>query len=745
MTEAVRIDFMIGGVADVMSAFDSIEKRMVRAEKGATTFALRESRTRVDTAGKEAKDRARITEKERKEREATYTALFKQIDKAEKLATQATDKAEKDRVKSVERAAKEKIAIWKRADAMQSAAIKAGVRETEAAEREKNAIAAKWVRKTERDRRASYQNNVRFARSIGGAVNGGIGNVVSGAGRLAAGAFAVGGGFSIADSVHRSMALEKSAVGFSNSAYVPGVTTRAQVDPKRISAEARRVGIATGMKAEDLVEGTRGYVAKSSDFKGGMANMEFFAKLAKATDTKFEDVTGMAGLLRAQNSNLDDKGMKSMLMNVVSQGKQGSVEVSDLAKAAGSITKTSAMYGMNQSAAQRELLGLSQIAARTSGGSVQEAATEISNLGGDALKHHKEINKKLGAGRAITDSHGDLIAPSLLAKNVMEATGGNMGKIQEMGFGQRSMKFFEALAPSFKDGGSAGMMKSITDITGSKYDQKDMDQDFATVMSTSSEKFSVAVEKIEQVIQGRLTPWINKMADALERNGPELEKFVNKLADVAEWLGQNPWKGLGLVVAGSITSELAKVALGEAVKATILRMIAGGGSPLPTGGGGGGALPKALAVVGAGAAGAELGKVIVDNITDTTQAGQRAASDQKLSDNALSRQKHMTPEQIARAKDRQKELAKEIGERKGSMGQAGSFGEAALGAIANIVDSKGAQEAQNAAYSGQVQQLKAMQAAMGDLVKSIRESEAALKTGKDSPNSPSRTTSIAKQ
>ncbi len=48
------------------------------------------------------------------------------------------------------------------------------------------------------------------------------------------------------------------------------------------------------------------------------------------------------------------------------------------------------------------------------------------------------------------------------------------------------------------------------------------------------------------------------------------------ILDVAEWLVQNPWKGIGTAVTLSITKELAVAGIGEGIKRLIAGSLSGG-------------------------------------------------------------------------------------------------------------------------------------------------------------------------
>lgn len=583
MPAPVVIDFILRGMPDVTRAFRTVEQAAAASARSQTTSAQRAMRERQSIVDREARDKVRAMLKVDRDVQRIQERAARDAAKAAQQRTRAEQREMQQMVREAEKAANARLRIEQRVDREMAAmrrrqerdrerVVRADERRSEQEARKKASIAAK-------DANREMASRETFRRGIGqGVVSGvtkGAGAVVSGA-RATAGMFAqLGGGFSIADSVARQGALERNAIALSNSAYIPGQNQR--LDPKAIMAQSKIASAETGMDAGDLIEATKAYVAKSADVKGGMENMGFFGQIAKATDTSAQDVAKTAGILRVQNKNLGPEEMKQMLLDVIMQGKQGSVEFEDLAKVAGKVTRSSAAYGGNQADNQRKLLGLSQIAIRTAG-NPNEAATVLSNISSDAAGHSKDIKAVLGEG-AFNERGQIAKGPDEFIADVMEKTGGNLMKIQGMGFGQRSMKMFQALAPTFNEAadaaggtpeqrakaGRAAITQDMGQIIGAKYSQENLGEDLKRVLAGGSEQMEKAMRELRTAVGEQLAPEMLKLVPVLRDSIPALQRLLSSFVSMAEWASQNPFKAIFAIITASIAKEAASAAMGQAI------------------------------------------------------------------------------------------------------------------------------------------------------------------------------------
>ncbi len=615
----VVISFLAQGIPQVQQAFKSIQDAAIRAEKAQTAEATQAGRKRVSAAHQEAREKI-----------AAYKFADREHSKAIKHGVREAEKAAKDEVRAAKDAAKEvaraerdKTRSLKQAESERTQIIKDRISRTQQAERDLD----RWQRRTQqqqarelRDARqvSNEHNRVNRARGrVAEAVLGaGARGVMSGLGRatqmgigLATTAAQLGGGFSLADSAARAGGLDLSARQLMNSAKDTGGLSLSQ-----ITGKARGASVSTGLEAEDLVHATRAYVAKSADFGGGMENMEFFGKVAKSSNTPVEDVARAAGIMRVQNKTLSPTDMKQMVLDMIAQGKEGSVEIEDLAVMAGKATRTSAAYAGTQTDTQRRLLGLTQIAMRTSGKDPAEAATVLSNISSDAMKHSKDVSKVLG--KDFLNKRGQITStPEDFIADVMSATDGNLQKIQKMGFTQRSQKMFQALAPTFNQaGGGAAGRKAILDdmhqVTNATYTQGQVDKDLANILDAPSEQMASAMRELRDAAGEQLLPVFKDMIPVLKDLIPVLvdaakvgiPAFAELMKSIAEFVSAN--KGIitslaanpvGTLVAFEITKSFAAAGL----PAIIRGLFSGAAGGVSVSGAAGGLMKAAGASVGA--------------------------------------------------------------------------------------------------------------------------------------------------
>ncbi len=283
----VVIDFIVKNIPEINRALRSVSQAMAAQEREQARNAQRAAAQNQKLADQEAKGKVNAWRKADAEIKSIQDKAYKDVER------QASAKSRVE-----QRAAQEKVRIMQRTDnevrRIQEQSQRESVRSFERSEAQKNASAAKWLRTREREQErsaaATAASGRRFASAaIGGAASGArlIGRTAMG---LAGTVAQLGGGFSIADSVAQRGELERSAVLLGNSAIgVNGVTAK-DADPKKLMDKAKAASISTGIDANDLVKATRSYVAQSSDFKGGVENMDFFGKVSKATGTSVGEV-----------------------------------------------------------------------------------------------------------------------------------------------------------------------------------------------------------------------------------------------------------------------------------------------------------------------------------------------------------------------------------------------------------------------------------------------------------------------
>lgn len=651
--ESVSYDFQANGVRDVVQAFQTVEQSMLRAEKLSIESARREQQRRLEVLQDGLKRRGSL---EKASLEQLYLEQKGLANREKKLFDMrlAEGKNLADRTKD---------------EAKKLTQYLGHLAE------EQTSKAREEAHKQEQIARDLAARRRQFAERIGGAAVSSVGSMASTAASWGGAALTLGGALSVTTAAQKYLGAESASISLANSMYNPNDKEqqawlrsqgKTRFDDKAIMSLAGQAQAASGIGKDQLASGWQDYIAKSSDWKSvatkeGQGTLVELAKMAKATGTDFGQLMSAAGSLRVQNESLKPDEMLQMMRVIIGQGKMGAVEMKDLASHASVVTSGAGSYAMNQTDAQKALLGLSQIAIRTSG-SPAEAATAVARFSSDVQHKSKDMKKSFGIDAIADKKTGALKAPSELLADIFEKTQGNSAKFGEgkgnVGLGRESVRIAQALMPTYKAAvdiakgkgvkddkelakvGAEAVRKEVQKFEKAGYDQKDIDEDLKRTLAGTQERFNKVIIDLTEKLESRVVPYLEKLAAALEKNAPELERFMGALDKVATWLVENPWSGLGAAVTAKITADIGAAALGTAVKDTLTTLIANS-----MGGAAGANGAKALGGAGLGTAGAVAAMAVltVDALYVTSAEimewkaagradGERVANDMKSGD-----------------------------------------------------------------------------------------------------------------
>lgn len=599
MPPPIRVNFQVGGVASVDQALRSVEQSTARVEKI--------SKRAYD-------DDVRAAKKASAEKEREFAKLGKWVEQQRMKELRDANKLATDELKVTEKSAaaklkaEEKWAAQRQQIQITSAKIAYRIAEDE-------------VRDVERAEEKKNQVRQRFARGMGRTIGGSLTSLAGTAARVGGSLLALGGGFGIADAVQKQFSLEHEAALFSNQSS----TTGQRVATKDIMAKARAVAMENGVDATDVARGMTGYFAKASDAPGAMANADLFAKLSKATGADMVQLATVAGQLKVQNPSLDDKQMRNMMLGIVGQTRHGAVDMVDLAAHVPVITGSAVMYGGDQALNQRKLIGLSQVAMRTAGDSA-EAATAVQHFGLDVAGNADKMKK---AGITVKDKNGGLKDPSEIIADIMEKTHGDIGKIKDLGIGDRSIRLFTASLGTYKSGGRDAVAKDIAQFTNGGYDEKGLAADVANVQAGSGERFHKAVDRVSEIIQERLAPYLERFADRLPELEPKIGAAIDAFQSIADAFIDHPIAGVGAIIALQVGKDVAAAQIGNVIAAGIARALgvsAGSGAAAGAGSAAGGAGGGGVSAIGVVAGAVAMGNSMRNTVADTS-AGAKIEAD----------------------------------------------------------------------------------------------------------------------
>ncbi len=621
----VIIDFIVKNIPEINRALKGVADSMAAAERAQSRSAQREAQARQKVLDQEAKAKVAGMRKADAEIKQIQDRAYRETQQKQAQRVRDAARNMQQEMRLVERNARDRVRIEAQAE-----------REVEQIQNRARAKAQQNFRRQEQEQKQAasraQSEQRRFATTVVGAGGRAVQQtghmLMRGATGLAGMVGTLGGGFNITDVVQDRMKLERDAAILSNASNIPGKTER--VATSRIMADAKAASIRTGTDASEIMKGLNQFTATTGDYAQGNKSIDFFAKVAKSTGSSIEDVAKTAGGMRIQNKklgkdSLGEDALNNLILSTIVQARQGSVEFGDMAKAGTKITRSSAAYAGDQTDTQRRLLGLSQIGMRTSG-NVEESATMLSNVSMDAGKHRKDVEKLLG-GKFMDEKGRIAKGPDEFLADLLTASGGDLTKLQGAGFGARSMKMFQALAPVFNDAeaeakkngaspeaakaaGRKALMADMTEMTASKYTTGDLEKDFAEVMKTSSEQFEGAMRELKTQLADQLMPEMAKLIPVLQGLVGPLGRTLDAFIRLANWAESNPFSTLGMTLVGIFAKEIIAAKIGETIKGLIAGGGAGGTPGLP---GGAGAVP--------GAAGLGVGATMAVTAGMVAQAG----------------------------------------------------------------------------------------------------------------------------
>jgi hypothetical protein len=645
---AIRIELQVGGVSEIDRAFRTVEQASARFEQR----VKRGYDNETQAARKAGREKEREQQRAEREQARGLETSYRQNAKVAADEVRTAKKAADAKLKEEEQWARQRLRIQQRSAEMAYRIV------------EQEVAKEKSLRE-------------RFNRAVGGGAMRGAGGLIHGATSLAGNALALGGGFGIADVVQKMFGLDKAAAVVSNmSSTMPG----GRIATKDIASRAKAIGLTNNVDPTAVAESMGAYFAKASDMKGAMANASLFAQLSKATGADMSTIATTAGSLRVQNPNLDEKGMKNMLLGLVGQTRLGAVDIADLAQHVPTITSTSSLYGGDQALNQRKLIGLSQVAMRTSGSSA-EAAEAVQRFGSDIASNSGKIQGATGFN--VKNKDGSLKDMGEIIAALMQSSKGDIGALKHMGIGRESMKIFEAEEQTFKaagggKAGSAAVSKDIRQFTEGGYDEASLASDVANTMNNPGEKFGAAVEKVSQILEEHLTPYLEDLSGKLDSDIiPKVEEFISAMAHLVDWAAEHPLEAVVAALAVAVGKGAVTAAVGEALKQAITKASSSGGN--------------ALSIAAAGAVMITAEKAWIEESTkEDKERNQRNAAGQTNAANMIGKLGAApTQENIAAAK----KMMADIQASEGQIGQKSAFGQ--LASIAMSDEDKKKEVAEN--------------------------------------------------
>jgi hypothetical protein len=460
-------------------------------------------------------------------------------------------------------------------------------------------------------RRATVRN---VARGTATTITRGIGNAVGFLGRGAAIAGGLLGGFAVGNAVQSRIGSRAAAAGLANQAYGNPGETRSR---EQIAGDVERLVAAldskTGIGEEQAVGGLRSFSAISGELGAAEKLLPFMVNLSDLADARIEDVGGAAGqvykaVAKPGVSQEDALAQtKEILASLTQQTKIGSIELSDYAAHMIEITQAASKFTGKKS----DLISFMSALAELNGYDAAEATTAIARIPDDLINHADEAKKILGGNGIFTDATNRHVrSPMELLPEFLEATQGDLTKTGKV-FDVRSRKAFDPLQQTFvaaeekkKGSGKAAVAEQLRPFLEANLPESEINKSAAFRQSQEDRQIARVMGDFNRAVGNELIPVITNLIPKAAELIPQFAKIAEGGAKLAGWFVENPFKGLGALVAVNVAADLASAGISSIVSSAMTRIMASVVIP-----GVMGAIPVATSLIGAGAnaAGGALG------------------------------------------------------------------------------------------------------------------------------------------
>ncbi len=554
----VVVSFQAEGVRDVTRSFQTIAAAAANAEKA----SLR-SHDRV--ANQAVRSYNKTTEAKKRETKASLTEDEKLVQSKQRITRQieAIERRQSERrMREVEREVK--------------AAIKADDDRVRAAKRASDQI--------EKIRAKESAASQRIGNAIGRTVGGSVRGVIGGASRLATTAMAVGGGFSIVDSLQSTIA---------NRGKAAEIALNSGGDLKRddLLKQAHEIATSRGFEGSQILAGIDRFGATSGDYKNAPKVIDQIAALANATGGNVDELASAAGLFQANGG--DAAKTQEWLRVTAGMGRAGSVDVRDLAQHGSKVSSASGAFG-NQSAAFVDLSAMTQMAVKKGGAAdAAEATTAIARFSGDIWKNEDALK---AMGVKTRDSSGKkLSSVEGIMTDAISASKGERGKLGDV-WKLESIKSVEGYRQIYNDAaasnklvkgstaasqdaaGRAAIAKSFEDMRKAVLSETQVREEAAKRMEETDKKLIAVFEKLKVEVGDKLAPKFMELI-------PVLEKAIPAFTSMLDFAAKNPFESVALLMGAAVAKDIAAAGIGKGIEYGVSRAataIASGGMGIQT-------------------------------------------------------------------------------------------------------------------------------------------------------------------
>jgi hypothetical protein len=526
---------------------------------------------------------------------AAEQALAKVADAASR-AGKAQEKAAADSTKAVEREAAKKLRAEER---RVQAQMKLWLQE-ESAERKKTGeanrqdqarlqqiirleqaqqdIRAKFAKKrvqvaqeaADKERAAAERSREYMGHLMGRSISRSITSTLGAAHHISRQVLGIMGGFDIADSIRERANVH----GLASAIAIQGSHAEGhQFKSQDVLNTATKEGIRTGRGTEETLHGLQKFIDITGNLQQAQDSIKLIGDYADASGSTLKDMSTAAAELFASGTVKNAHELADALGTFVEMGKGGAIELKDFAKDFAKLTGTGLKFGNASRFENVATLGaLAEVGKKHGGakGPVQ-ALTSVQAFGNDIFNHFDKIQSTFKM--KLRDKNGDMRSARDIIADVVVGTAGKPEKLKGL-FGAQGRRAVEGSIDTYnqaikggstKDQARSAVIKELTDLSAAVLSTEQAAEQAASRRAEADRQFAIVTEKLKVAIGEQLLPVVLRLVPEITAAIPKLVRIAEAGGDLAAWFANNPFKGLGAIVAAGVTKDLAAAAIGGVI------------------------------------------------------------------------------------------------------------------------------------------------------------------------------------
>jgi len=458
------------------------------------------------------------------------------------------------------------------------------------------------LRQAERAQSRAQSLRERTAQGIGRGAATSVARGIGTVARIGGTALALAGGFSAAGALEDQISIRRAASQLAISGGAPG-------EKEKLAKEAQGV---RGFTGAETLGAMQGFVEKTGDLGAARALIQDIGKLSLATSADFGEMGSAAGqAFNVIRDTIKDpkeqiRAVNDVMRTLAAQGNLGAVEIKDMATELAGLGAATRKFEGGPVELLKTVGAMAQASvARGGAASAPEATTAVTRFAQDIVQNQKGFAAR-GVNVFSDKSHTKLRGPEDIMLDIIEKTGGDLTKINEL-FGVYAERAVGGFSPLFieaerkkKGSGRQAVKDEYAKFKDAGLTDTQITERAATRLEDPDLQIKEATKAFNAAVGTELIPVVTRLLPKFTEAIPAIANMTTSVAKVAEYLLQNPFKGIGLVIAASVAKDVAAAGLGSLFQRLLSGAVGGGGV---SGVGGAGAAATGAGGLAAGLAG----------------------------------------------------------------------------------------------------------------------------------------------